>query len=130
MSCQAKPTGVGDALTVDNKDVRLFCQFLNRGNADGGLAKREQAGDVGKSYFSPGADCFDNFKAAEVVARPSWPCFHRLQARATFEYDYSRQNAFAVPAEGTIDACDRFGRAFEPCMPDFTRQPLLQVSGL
>jgi len=140
MCCQAEPTGVGDALAVDDEDIRLFLQLFDRGNADGGLAKREQAGDIGESYFSPGADCFDDFKVAEVVARPSpqgahwaWPCFHPPpggEPRATFEHDHSRQYPLAVLAEGTIDPRDRLWRASKGGMPHFARQPLLQISGL
>ena len=112
MRGQAKPARMCDALAVDDKDIRLFLQLLDCGNADWGLAKGKQAGEGGKGYFSGSTCRFDELKAGE------------------FEQDDGGEDFLAVFAEGAIEATDCSGRLFQRCMPYIGGEAFLQVSGL
>ena len=116
-----------DALAVDDEEIGLHLQFLDGGYANGCFAEREQAWDVGESHFFGGIGCFYDF---EIVARPSWPCLHGVEARATFKHDDSGQDSLAVLAESTIDTRNRPGYPFKGSMLHFACQSFLQISGL
>lgn len=103
---QAEATWVCDTLAVDDEDVRLFCEFPGCGDAGRGLAKREQTGNIGESYFAGSADCLYEVKIVE------------------FEHDDGCDDCFSVFTEGTIDACDRFWGAFQGDMADFAASRL------
>jgi len=109
---QAKPARMGDALAVDDKDIRLFLQLLDCGNADWGLAKGKQAGDVGEGYFSGSTCRFDRLKVAEL------------------QNDDGGEDFLAVFAEGAVNTCDRFGQPFQRRKPHSAGQAFLYVSGL
>ena len=116
-----------DALAVDDEKIGLYLQFFDGGYANGCFAEREQAWDVRESYLFGGIGCFYDF---EIVARPSWPCLHGVEARATFKHDDSGQDSLAVLAESTIDTRNRPGYPFKGSMLHFACQSFLQISGL
>jgi len=112
MCRQPQPAGMSDALAVDYKDIRLASQFLDGSNTDRSLAKRKQAGYVGKGHFLSG------------VLR-----FCKLKFRQSQD-DYAGNNPLSVPAEGTVNAGHQFRLSRQGRKSHLAGQAALQVSGL
>jgi hypothetical protein len=65
MGGNAESARMGDSLTVENREVRLFAETREGLLQKRTLAKREQTGDVGKMHFPLGQGFLDGPKVGK-----------------------------------------------------------------
>jgi len=97
MGRQTQSSRVGYSLTIDNEDIRRGIEFFGRCDTGWRFSEGKQARDIGENKLSDGIFCFDDFKIVQ------------------FQDDDGGDYFSSGFAEGTIQACNKFGLFFDRC---------------